>query len=176
MLSFCKILESFLGLTGYRFRGSYYETLSQQGRTKMKITSVKINLLPDEDKIKAYASIVIDDCFIVHDLKIIRTDDKFFVAMPSKKDKAKDMFQDVAHPLNKKTRKAIQKAIFKQYEKSLVKFQKEEEFFNSYQDEDIEENFDSHPSDEDTDENFGSHPIDEDTEESFGSYQAGEDT
>ena len=77
----------------------------------MKITSVKINILPNEDRVKAYASIVIDDCFIVHDLKVIRTDDKFFVAMPSKRGKAKDMFQDIAHPLNKKTRKAIQKAI-----------------------------------------------------------------
>jgi stage V sporulation protein G len=50
----------------------------------MEITNVKIFPV-NEKKVKAYASIVFDDCFIVRDLKIIDGDKKLFVAMPSKK-------------------------------------------------------------------------------------------
>ena len=80
----------------------------------MKITSVKISLVPNEGRLKAYASIIIDDCFVVHDLRVIRTEAKRFVAMPSKRHK--DIFRDIAHPLDKETRERIQKAIFKEYD------------------------------------------------------------
>ena len=87
----------------------------------MKITSVKISLIPNEACLKAYASIIIDDCFVVHDLKVIQTEDKCFVAMPSKRHK--DIFRDIAHPLNRETRELIQKAVFQEYDYilSLVK-------------------------------------------------------
>ena len=102
----------------------------------MDITSVKITLSPGgEGHLKAYASITLDNCFVVHDLKIIRTNDKFFVAMPSKAvpgkptadggggDKSdKTRFRDIAHPLNADTRAMIQKAVFIEYEKTLEEF------------------------------------------------------
>ena len=97
----------------------------------MKITSVKITIVPNEDRLKAYASITLDDCFVVHDLKIIRTDDKLFVAMPSKRHKNKNIFQDIAHPLDKDTRRMIQNAVFKQYEENLKQFQLEEKNISS---------------------------------------------
>ena len=50
----------------------------------MKITEV--NVFPvNEDRLKAYVSITIDDCFVVRDLKIIKGNNGLFVAMPSKK-------------------------------------------------------------------------------------------
>ncbi len=81
---------------------------------KMKITSVKINLIPNEGCLKAYASIIIDDEFVLHDLKVIQTEEKRFVAMPSKKHKG--TFRDIAHPLNRETRNLIQKAVFEEYD------------------------------------------------------------
>ena len=102
-------------------------------RTKeyMKITAVKITIVPNESHLKAYASITINDCFVVHDLKVIRTDDKLFVAMPSKRHKSKNIFRDIAHPLDKETRQAIQNAVFKEYEKILQQFKSEEENMSS---------------------------------------------
>ena len=93
----------------------------------MKITAVKITIISNEERLKAYASITLDDCFIVHDLKVIRTKDKIFVAMPSKADKNKTTFRDIAHPINKETRSMIQKAVFSEYEQTLQKFHADKE-------------------------------------------------
>ena len=89
----------------------------------MKITEVRITIVPNEERLKAYASIVFDNCFIVNDLKIIRTDNKLFIAMPSKK--YKNIFRDIAHPLDQKTRSMIQKAVFETYKKKLNQFKSE---------------------------------------------------
>ena len=90
----------------------------------MNITEVKITVIPNEGQLKAYASIVLDNCFVIHDLKVIRTEEKSFVAMPSKK--RQNRFMDIAHPLDQKTRGLIQQAVFKEYEKTLQHLQSEE--------------------------------------------------
>ena len=97
----------------------------------MEITSVKITIVPNDERLKAYVSIVLDDCFVVHDLKVIHTNDKLFVAMPSKKHKSKNMFRDIAHPLDKDTRLMIEKTVFKAYEENLKQFKSEEEKLGS---------------------------------------------
>ena len=52
----------------------------------MNITDVRIKLADTaDDHLKAFCSITLDDCFVVRDLRIISTNDGFFVAMPSKK-------------------------------------------------------------------------------------------
>ncbi|MGI9549414.1 MAG: SpoVG family protein [Bdellovibrionales bacterium] len=85
----------------------------------MKITNVKINLMPHQDPLKAFASITIDDCFVVHDLRVIKTENKLFVAMPSKKIKdepgGKNIHKDIAHPINQTTRQDIEKAVIEEY-------------------------------------------------------------
>ena len=68
----------------------------------MEITGVKIYPV-SEKKVRAYASIVFDQCFIVRDLKVIDGDTKLFVAMPSKKMKD-GSYRDTAHPLNSEMR------------------------------------------------------------------------
>ncbi|MGE0764420.1 MAG: septation regulator SpoVG [Bdellovibrionales bacterium] len=80
----------------------------------MTITEVKVFCV-NEDRLKAYVSITIDECFVVRDLKVIRGNDGLFVAMPSKKRKD-GQFKDIAHPLNQETRDAIEKAVFDAYE------------------------------------------------------------
>jgi len=83
----------------------------------MKITEVKVFPV-NEDRLKAYVSITIDDCFVVRDLKIIQGTTGLFVAMPSKKRKD-GQFRDIAHPLNQSTRTEIEDAVFDAYEAEL---------------------------------------------------------
>jgi len=83
----------------------------------MKVTEVKVFPV-NEDRLKAYVSITLDDCFVVRDLKVIQGPNGLFVAMPSKKRKD-GQFRDIAHPLNKETRTEIEDLIFEAYTKEL---------------------------------------------------------
>lgn len=81
----------------------------------MEITDVRIFPV-NEKRVRAYASIVFDDCFIVRDLKVINIDDRMFVAMPSKKMKD-GTFRDTVHPLNNNARQMIEASVLSAYEK-----------------------------------------------------------
>lgn len=83
----------------------------------MKITEVKVFPV-NEERLKAYVSITIDDCFVVRDLKVIQGTTGLFVAMPSKKRKD-GQFRDIAHPLNQETRNMIEDMVFEAYENEL---------------------------------------------------------
>jgi stage V sporulation protein G len=80
----------------------------------MLITEIKVFPV-NEDRLKAYVSITIDNCFVVRDLKIIEGTTGLFVAMPSKKRKD-GQFKDIAHPLNQETRQMIEDKVFEAYE------------------------------------------------------------
>jgi stage V sporulation protein G len=79
----------------------------------MDITEIKVFPV-DEDKLKAYITIVLDNCFVVRDLKIISGSGGLFVAMPSKRRKD-GSFKDIAHPLNQGTREHMEKVILEAY-------------------------------------------------------------
>lgn len=79
----------------------------------MEITDVSIFVV-NGDKLKAYATVVFDDAFIVRDMKIICGNNGLFVAMPNKKTKD-GTFRDVAHPLNKDMRNLIEASVLKEY-------------------------------------------------------------
>ncbi len=89
----------------------------------MDITDIRI--FPVEDKrVKAYASIVFDNCFIVRDLKVINGENKLFVAMPSKKMKD-GSYRDTVHPLNSSTRQMIESSVIEAYKKEAQKKQQQ---------------------------------------------------
>lgn len=79
----------------------------------MDITEIKVFPV-NEEKLKAYITIVLDNCFVVRDLKIIAGTAGLFVAMPSKRRKD-GTFKDIAHPLNQSTRTAMEKKILEAY-------------------------------------------------------------
>ena len=85
----------------------------------MEITEVKVFPV-NEDKLKAYVTIIFDNCFVVRDLKIINGNTGLFVAMPSKKRKD-GTFRDIAHPLNSEMRTQLEQHILKTYESELKK-------------------------------------------------------
>lgn len=64
--------------------------------------------------VKGIASIILDDCFVVHDLRVVDGDRGFFVAMPSRKLPNGD-FKDIAHPLNSETREKVQEAVLREF-------------------------------------------------------------
>ncbi len=80
----------------------------------MRITEVKVYPVFDNDKLKGYATIIFDDCFVVRDLKVIQGTSGMFVAMPSKKTKD-GSYRDTAHPLNNETREMIEQAVLGEY-------------------------------------------------------------
>ena len=82
----------------------------------MEITQVKVFPV-EEEKLKAYVSIVLDDCFLVSDLKVIQGPNGLFISMPSKRKKNGE-FKDVAHPLNRETREMMEKRILGEYQKA----------------------------------------------------------
>jgi stage V sporulation protein G len=79
----------------------------------MEITQIRVFPVAEE-KLKAFVSIIFDDCFVVSDIKIILGTNGLFVSMPSKKRK-NGTFRDIAHPLNNETRRRIEEAIIKKY-------------------------------------------------------------
>ena len=86
----------------------------------MNITNVRIRLSNKEDsKLRAYAAITIDDCFVVHNIKIIQGQDEMFIAMPSVKS-ADGTYKDVAHPINTEARKMLSDVILAEYEKAVA--------------------------------------------------------
>jgi stage V sporulation protein G len=85
---------------------------------KMEITEVKVFPI-QEEKLKAFVSIVFDQCFMVNDVKIIQGKDGLFISMPSRKKKNGE-FKDVAHPLNNETRRMIEDKVLAEYDRVLM--------------------------------------------------------
>ena len=80
----------------------------------MKISEVKVFPTKEAGRLKAYGTIVFDDCFIVRDLKVIEGNEGLFVSMPSRKRKD-GTFRDIVHPLNSETRQMIEDAVIREY-------------------------------------------------------------
>lgn len=83
----------------------------------MNISEVRVRLVKKEEgKLKAVASVTIDNCFVVHDVKILEGAEDFFIAMPSKKTPDGE-YKDIVHPLNTETREMLKKAVLEEFEK-----------------------------------------------------------
>lgn len=80
----------------------------------MKITEVKVFPVEGGGRLKAYATLVFDDCFIVRDLKVIEGDKGLFVSMPSRRRKD-GSFRDIVHPLNSDTRKEVEEQVIEEF-------------------------------------------------------------
>ena len=84
----------------------------------MEITEVKVFPVTDGEKLKAYATIVFDNAFIIRDLKVIEGLKGLFVSMPSRKRKD-GTFRDVVHPLNPETRTMIENRVIESYKNAM---------------------------------------------------------
>ena len=79
----------------------------------MKISDIKFRKSLESGHLKAVASLTIDGCIAIHELKVIETD-HLFVAMPSRKDEARN-YHDIVHPINESARNLIENAVLSDY-------------------------------------------------------------
>ena len=85
----------------------------------MEISDGRIRLVSqDVGKLKAVASLTIDKCFAVHDIKIVSGEGGDFVAMPSRKTPDGD-YKDIVHPINSETRELFKQTVLDAYKKAL---------------------------------------------------------
>jgi len=83
----------------------------------MKITDVRVRKIESDSKMRAVASITIDDEFVIHDIKIIDGDKGLFIAMPSRKT-GDGEYRDIAHPISSEVRERMQVKILEAYANS----------------------------------------------------------
>lgn len=80
----------------------------------MEITKVEVRPMKNEGNLKAFCSVVFDDVFVVHSVKVIQGKERLFVAMPSRE--VRDgQFRDIAHPINNEFRMKLEKAVLERY-------------------------------------------------------------
>lgn len=85
----------------------------------MKITNVNVKIIGEENKnVKAMASFLIDECFAVKNVRIVKTEKALIVAMPSVKNG--DNYEDIAHPINAETRKMVTERILNKMTEEIL--------------------------------------------------------
>lgn len=82
----------------------------------MNVTEVKIYKIEGKEKLRATATITLDESFMVHGLKVIEGDNGLFVVMPAVKKNG--VFKDIAHPINAEMRNSIVSAVLEEFEKA----------------------------------------------------------
>ena len=91
----------------------------------MQLTSVTVRKIEKEgSRMKGIASVLIDDSFAVHDIRIIEGDNGLFTAMPSRKT-ATGGYRDIAHPINPEVRKMFDDTIITEYKKVIEEEEEE---------------------------------------------------
>ncbi|MBQ3966845.1 MAG: septation regulator SpoVG [Treponema sp.] len=80
----------------------------------MEVTELRIRKVAAEGKLRAYVTVTFDNCFVVHNVKIIEGKTGLFIAMPSRKTANGD-YKDVAHPISPDFRNALQDKILAEY-------------------------------------------------------------
>jgi len=80
----------------------------------MQITEMRIRKVEDDGKLRAYVTVTFDNCFVVHNVKIIEGKSGLFIAMPSRKT-ASGEYKDVAHPISPEFRTELQDKILAEY-------------------------------------------------------------
>ena len=83
----------------------------------MNISEIRITLR-DDNKLKGFASITLENAFVIRGLKIIEGATGLFIAMPSRK-RRDGTFQDIAHPINMETREWMENQVIAAYRQEI---------------------------------------------------------
>ena len=81
----------------------------------LNLTDIRITKIEGDEKLRAFAALVLDDCFLVGDRRVLEGEDGYYVSMPSKR-KRDGSFKDIAYPLNNEVRLAIEERVLLAYE------------------------------------------------------------
>ena len=85
----------------------------------MELTDIRIRGITGEGKLKAYVTVTFDNCFVVHNVKIIEGKTGVFIAMPSRKTRTGD-YKDVAHPIHPEFRAEMQRQILEKFNSAEI--------------------------------------------------------
>lgn len=85
----------------------------------MQITDVKIRKIIPDGRLRAIVSVTLDNLIAVHDIKVIKGDDRLFVAMPSRRDE-NGVFRDIVHPISLDGRSVIENEILRAYNDCIL--------------------------------------------------------
>lgn len=91
---------------------------------KITITAEIRNIFQDDSKLKAVASLVIDDCFVVKNVRVIEGKNGLFVSMPSRKN-ADGKYSDICFPIVSEVREQIEKIVLDAYQEAFARSDKE---------------------------------------------------
>lgn len=84
----------------------------------MKITSVNVRKVTNENsRMRGVATVIINDCFAIHGIRILEKNDELFIAMPNRKSND-GVYYDVAHPITTECRKMFEDAIIEKYKET----------------------------------------------------------
>ena len=84
----------------------------------MEVSEVRIKRFEvPQGKLLGFASVTFDDCFVVHNLRVVSGEKGIFVAMPSRQ-LPNNKFVDVAHPVTNEMRERIQIAVLRQFDQT----------------------------------------------------------
>ena len=84
----------------------------------MEITKIEIRPMQNEGNLKAFCSVIFDDVFIVHSVKVIEGRNGLFVAMPSRKENDGE-FRDIAHPIDNSFRLSLEEQVLQRYQEEM---------------------------------------------------------
>ena len=80
----------------------------------MRITELRIHKVENDEKLRAYVTVTLDECLVIHGVKIIEGQNGLFIAMPSKKS-SNGALRDIVHPITTDFRNELQKKIIEEY-------------------------------------------------------------
>ena len=100
--------------------------MQQKTVETLQVTELRIRKVEDEGKLRAYVTVTFDNCFVVHNVKIIEGQSGLFIAMPSRKT-ANGEYKDVAHPISPEFRAELQNKILDEYNAGHVETGSSEE-------------------------------------------------
>ena len=73
----------------------------------MKITKIVMRkYFFTEMPLKAIASVVFDDCFVIHDVKVVTINGRTFIVMPGRS--SRGSFRDIVHPIKTEFRRYME--------------------------------------------------------------------
>lgn len=81
----------------------------------LKITNIKLKKLNNLGRFLGEASITINDCLVIHNIRIIQTEEKRILAFPSRKLQNGNMV-DIVHPITADFRKYVEEQVFAMYD------------------------------------------------------------
>jgi len=82
-----------------------------------EITDVRVFNFESDGKLKAFASVTLDDSYVVHGLRVLEGENGLWVSMPATKNK-KGEFKDTFHPISREAREILIDAVLEAYNNS----------------------------------------------------------